>query len=135
VTEDVVTASIRISATPEQVFPYLTDADLLPLWLAEWADTNPEPGGRFALNFGDGGKLRGTYVLISPPHRVSFTWGLQGDPVLPEGSSTVEIYLTADGEETIVDLTHRDLPVGERQRHKQGWAIRLGKLNETAHRT
>jgi len=25
VTEDVVTASIRISATPEEVFPYLTD--------------------------------------------------------------------------------------------------------------
>jgi uncharacterized protein YndB with AHSA1/START domain len=95
----------------------------------------PGTSGRFALNLGDGGKLRGTYVLISPPHRMAFTWGLQGDPVLPEGCSTVEIYLTADGEETTADLTYRDLPVGERQRHKQGWARQLGKLNETAHRS
>jgi hypothetical protein len=46
------------------------------------------------------------------PQRVALTWGLYENTVLPEGSSTVEIYLTADGEETIVDLTHRDLPVG-----------------------
>jgi uncharacterized protein YndB with AHSA1/START domain len=98
--------SIRISATPEEVFPYLTDPELLALWLADWADTNPEPGGRFAINVGDS-KVRGTYVLISPPHRVAFTWGLHENTVLPEGSSTVEIYLTVDGEETIVDLTHR----------------------------
>jgi uncharacterized protein YndB with AHSA1/START domain len=91
VTQDVVTASTRIRATPEEVFPYLTDPELLPLWLGEWADTNPEPGGRFAINFGDG-KVRGTYVLISPPHRVAFTWGLHENTVLPEGCSTVEIY-------------------------------------------
>jgi len=32
VNEDIVTASIRIDATPEDVFPYLTDPELLPLW-------------------------------------------------------------------------------------------------------
>ena len=132
-TQGVVTASIRIRATPEEVFPYLTDPELLPLWLGEWADTIPDPGGRFAINFGDGGKVRGTYVLISPPHRVAFTWGLDENTVLPEGSSTVEIYLTADGEDTIVDLTHRDLPVGERARHKAGWDMCLTKLTESAH--
>jgi uncharacterized protein YndB with AHSA1/START domain len=58
VTQDVVTASIRISATPEEVFPYLTDPELLTRWLADWADTTPEPGGRFAVNVGDS-KVRG----------------------------------------------------------------------------
>ena len=52
--------------------------------------------------------------------------------MLPEGASTVENYLTADGEETIVDLTH-DLPVGERAQHKEGWDMGLAKLTETAH--
>lgn len=131
-TQDVVTASIRISATPEEVFPYLTDPELLTRWLADWADTTPEPGGRFAINVGDS-KVRGTYVLISPPHRVAFTWGIHENTVLPEGSSTVEIYLTADGEETIVDLTHRDLPVGERAQHKEGWDMCLAKLTKAAH--
>ena len=130
-TQDVVTASIRIKATPEEVFPYLTDPELLTLWLANWADTTPEPGGRFAINVGDS-KVRGTYVLISPPHRVAFTWGLHENTVLPEGSSTVEIYLTADGEGTIVNLIH-DLPVGERAQHKEVWDMCLAKLAETAH--
>jgi uncharacterized protein YndB with AHSA1/START domain len=134
VTQDVVTASIRIRATPDEVFPYLTDPELLPLWLGELADTDPEPGGRFAIDFGDGGKVRGTYVLISPPNRVAFTWGLQGSTVLPEGSSTVEIYLTADGDETIVDLTHRDLPVREQSGHEAGWEMCLAKLSGTATR-
>ena len=52
--------------------------------------------------------------------------------MLPEGSSTVEINLTADGQETIVDLTHRDLPVEERAQHKEGWHMCLAKLTETA---
>lgn len=52
--------------------------------------------------------------------------------MLPEGSSTVEINLTADGKETIVDLTHRDLPVEERAQHKEGWHMCLAKLTETA---
>ena len=43
--QDVVTASIRIRATPEEVFPYLTDPELLPLWLGEWADTDPHLAG------------------------------------------------------------------------------------------
>jgi uncharacterized protein YndB with AHSA1/START domain len=135
VTDDVVTASIRIRATPEEVFPYLTDPELLPLWLGHWADTDPAAGGRFAIDFGDegkDGKVRGAYVLISPPHRVAFTWGLEDSTLLPAGSSTVEIYLTADGEETIVDLTHRDLPVGERAKHEAGWAMCLARLTETA---
>jgi uncharacterized protein YndB with AHSA1/START domain len=99
--------------------------------LADWADTDPQPGGRFAINVGDG-KVRGTYVLVSSPNRVAFTWGLHENSVLPEGSSTVEIYLTADGEETIVDLTHRDLPAGERAQHREGWEMCLAKLAETA---
>jgi uncharacterized protein YndB with AHSA1/START domain len=134
VIEDVVTASIRIRATPEEVFPYLIDPELLPLWLGNWADANPQPGGLFAINFGDGKGVRGSYVLISPPHRVAFTWGLQGSTEFPEGFSTVEISLTADGEETIVALTHRDLPLGERAQHQEGWHMCLAKLGDAAGR-
>jgi uncharacterized protein YndB with AHSA1/START domain len=132
VSQDVVTASVRINATPEEIFPYLIDPELLIRWLADWADTIPEPGGRFAINVGDS-KVRGSYVLISPPHRVAFTWGIPDDTALPEGSSTVEIYLTADGQETIVDLTHRGLPVEQRAPHQDGWEMCLARLTEAAH--
>lgn len=130
-TQDVVTASIRIRATPEEVFPYLIDAELLTRWLASWADTDPRPGGQFAINFGEG-PVRGSYILVSPPHRVAFTWGIPDDPDLPAGSSTVEISLTADGDETIVDLAHRDLPVTQRPGHQSGWGLRLATLAEIA---
>ena len=133
-TADAITASIRISATPDEVFPYLTDPELLTNWLGEWADTSPQPGGRFAIDMG-GVRVRGSYVLISPPHRLTFTWGVAEDTALPEGSSTVEIYLTADGDETIVDLTHRDLPAAERPRHQQGWEMRLARLDGAAARS
>ena len=131
-TDDVVTASIRINAAPEEVFPYLIDPELLILWLAGWAETSPEPGGLFAINVGDN-KVRGTYVRVNPPHRVAFTWGLHDNAALPEGSSTVEIFLTADGAHTIVDLTHRDLPVSTRDEHAEGWAMCLAKLAEQIH--
>ena len=51
-----------------------------------------------------------------------FTWGIPEDATLPPGSSTVEVVLVADGADTIVNLTHRDLPAGLREpSHREGW--------------
>lgn len=124
---DTVTATVRIAAAPEEVFPYFVEPDLLVQWLAAGADLGPEPGGVFALDMG-ATQVRGQYVAIEPPNRVVFTWGVQGSASLPPGSSTVEILLRAEGEETVVDLFHSDLPAEERSRHKAGWTERLAKL-------
>jgi uncharacterized protein YndB with AHSA1/START domain len=64
---------------------------------------------------------RGSYIEVEPPHRVVFTWGIPDDDAMPPGSSTVEVVLVADGVDTIVNLTHRDLPPEREPSHQEGW--------------
>jgi uncharacterized protein YndB with AHSA1/START domain len=116
----VISASVRIAAPPEVVFPYFTDPQLLITWIGERADLDARPGGTFAVDFG-GTAARGSYVAVEPPRRVVFTWGIPQDAALPPGSSTVEVVLVADGRDTIVNLTHRDLPPDREPSHRQGW--------------
>ncbi len=126
-----VKASVRIAASPQDVFAYLVDPELIVQWIGSKAELDPKAGGVFALDF-DTTSARGTYVCVEPPHRVVFTWGVPGDSVLPPGSSTVEILLTADGDETIVELTHRDLPAEKRPSHRSGWEEGLEGLRRVA---
>ena len=58
---------------------------------------------------------------MEPPSRVVFTWGIPGDAAMPPGSSTVEVVLLADGDDTIVHLSHRDLPSDREPSHREGW--------------
>jgi len=125
-----VTASVRISATPAEVFPYFIDASLLTRWMGSEVDVSPELGGVFAVNVG--AAIQGTYVAIESPRRVVFTWGITGNDALPPGASTVEILLTADGEDTVVDLIHHDLPPDLRADHLTGWTSLLDRLREAA---
>ncbi len=126
-TRDPVVATVRIAAPPEVVFPYFTDPELVATWMAERVELDPRPGGVFALDL-DGGQARGSFVEVDPPGRVVFTWGIPGDSALPPGSSTVEVVLVAEGHDTVVTLTHRDLPAGRRPTHREGWERHLGSL-------
>jgi uncharacterized protein YndB with AHSA1/START domain len=127
VTTDAYSTSVRIEAPPVDVFPYLTDSKLMVEWMGEWADLAPEPGGSFALDI-NGIPIRGEYVAVEPPHRVVFTWGVPGNDVLLPGSTTVEITLTADGDDTVLELVHSNLPPDEVPRHGDGWSHFLSRL-------
>jgi len=124
---DVLTATVRIAAPPADVFPYFIDPALMVQWIGEWADLRPEPGGRFALDISKT-PVRGEYVEVVPPRRVVFTWGVAGKDSLPPGSTTVEVVLTADGPDTIVELFHHDLPAEELDGHLKGWTAMLDRL-------
>src|SRR5260370_27582893 len=64
----------------------------------------------------------GEYVLVEPPSRVVFTWGWEGNPDLPPGSTTVEVTLVPDGEGTIVRLKHGGRPDPHRpEPHVRRW--------------
>jgi uncharacterized protein YndB with AHSA1/START domain len=123
----VISSSVRIAASPEVVFPYFTDPQLMVTWIGKVADLDARPGGTFALDFGDTA-AHGRYVAVEPHHRVVFTWGIPADATLPPGSSTVEVVLVADGADTIVNLTHRDLPPDREPSHLQGWERCLDAL-------
>jgi uncharacterized protein YndB with AHSA1/START domain len=122
-----ITFSIRIAATPDVVFPYLSERALLAEWIGITAETQPEPGGVFALD-ADYEFVRGEFVVIDPPNRVVFTWGKDGSAVMPAGSTTVEIVLVADGPNTVVELTHSGLPASQLAQHQEGWPIVIGRL-------
>jgi uncharacterized protein YndB with AHSA1/START domain len=123
-----ISSSVRIAAPPEVVFPYFTDPHLLVTWIGERAELDARPGGTFAVDFGETA-ARGSYVAVEEPHRVIFTWGIPGDAAMPPGSSTVEVELVADGVDTIVNLTHRDLPADREPSHEEGWEECLTKLS------
>jgi uncharacterized protein YndB with AHSA1/START domain len=123
----VISTSVRIAAPPEVIFPYFTDPQLMVTWIGERDDLDAKPGGTFAVDVG-GAAARGRYVVVEPPHRVVFTWGIPGDATLPPGSSTVEVVLVADGADTVVHLTHRDLPADREPSHREGWERCLAVL-------
>jgi uncharacterized protein YndB with AHSA1/START domain len=127
IVDDTFTTSVRIAAPPEEVFPYLTDRDLIVRWMGEWADLQPVAGGTFALDI-NGVPIRGEYVVVDPPRRLVVTWGAAGSDALPPGSTTVEVVLRADGDSTVLELIHRNLPPDELPKHGIGWRHFLDRL-------
>lgn len=119
--------SIDITASPETVFGYLTTNEGMTAWMGQYADLDPAPGGRFAVDIA-GHPVRGEYLHIERPSRVVVSWGFAGSDDLPVGASTVEFRLTQIGGGTRVDLCHSDLPDTEVRGHADGWANFLPRL-------
>ena len=58
-----------------------------------------------------------------------FTWGWEGEgAAVPPGSSTVEVTLEPDGDQTIVRLRHFGLPADEMAGHSKGWDHYMPRL-------
>lgn len=118
---------IEIAAPPEAVFPYLTQAELMTIWMGDHAVLDPTPNGEFTVDI-NGVPVRGRYLAVEPPHRLLVTWGHAGSTRLPPGASTVEITLTPTPTGTRLSLCHQDLPTGEDRDHARGWPHFLTRL-------
>jgi uncharacterized protein YndB with AHSA1/START domain len=121
---------VRVRARPETIFPFFTDPELMVRWMGTSAEAEPSPGGIYRVDVAAGRIARGEYVEVSPPARVVFTWGWEGDvSVVKPGASTVEVTLTPDGDHTLVRLVHRDLPSEDSAgAHGEGWDHYLDRL-------
>ena len=98
--------SQRIEAPPDIVFAYLTDSQRFARWMGVGAE-------------------------LDPPRRLVMTWGWEGHPTVPPGSTTVEITLTPDRGATVLRLRHLGLPdEGERRVHTDGWERYTRQLAE-----
>jgi uncharacterized protein YndB with AHSA1/START domain len=122
---------VRIDAAPADVFPYLTDPELMVRWMGDWADLDPVADGRFVVDI-NGVPIRGRYLEIKPPHRVVFSWGAAGNEHIPPESTTVEITLRSDGDATVLELVHRQLPPDQLAQHGIGWGHFLDRLTIAA---
>lgn len=130
-TEDphVIELTVRLDASPDEVFAFLTDAVRYVTWQGVKAELDPRPGGLYRVWMDADTVARGEYVEVDPPRRVVFTWGWEGNDLVPPGSSRVELDLDADGEGTILSLRHTGLPDGEAAAmHEEGWRFFTGRL-------
>lgn len=123
-----VNSEIRIDASPEAIFPFLTDPQKIVRWKGVDATLEASPGGVYRVNVTGVKHAVGEYLEVDAPNRVVFTWGWEGDEQLPPGSSTVTIELISDGDGTIVRLTHSGLPEGADAAQLQGWEHFLPRL-------
>jgi uncharacterized protein YndB with AHSA1/START domain len=120
---------IRLSAVPEEVFPFLTESERYARWQGVRAELDPRPGGGYRVWMDPDTVAVGEYVEVEPHRRVVFTWGWEGDSAVPPGSTRVEIDLEPDGEGTILTLRHSGFPSLDTARtHEEGWAFFGGRL-------
>ncbi|MGD2102008.1 MAG: SRPBCC domain-containing protein [Acidimicrobiia bacterium] len=129
--QEVIRVVRRVDASPEVVFAYLTSSEKWSQWQGVSTTIDPRPGGVYTMRAPNGGTARGEVIEVVTNERISFTWGWETHPVVPPGSTTVTIELTAEGEATIVTLTHSGLPEGEIGLHRRGWdhyATRLARV-------
>ena len=128
-----VRVSVHIDASPETVFGFLIDPDLLCRWIGVEARLDPRTDGPIELDVTGRDVARGRYLEISPPDRVVFTWGWDGNPAIPPASTVVEVTLRPERDGTHVELTHRDLPTeDDRRNHRSGWTHYLDRLAAAA---
>jgi uncharacterized protein YndB with AHSA1/START domain len=121
----------RIEAPPEIVFSYLTDSARFIQWMGVGAELDARPGGRYRIDV-DGQHIAiGQYREVEPPRRLVMSWGWEGHPTVPPGSTIVEITLTPEKGATVLRLRHLGLPdESERRTHSQGWTLNTSKLRQ-----
>jgi uncharacterized protein YndB with AHSA1/START domain len=128
---------IAIAASPETVWGFLVDPEKAVLWMGERATFDVRPGGAWSIDVIPGHTASGEFVELDPPHRLVYTWGWEpsggeANPV-PPGSSTIEIELVPDGDGTVLQFIHRDLPSAKStESHAHGWDHYFSRLAAAA---
>jgi uncharacterized protein YndB with AHSA1/START domain len=124
---------IVIDATPETVWPFLTEAERHVEWDGTDAELDPRAGGVYRVLVGGKHQAVGEFVEVVPFEKVvfSFGWDQPGHPI-PPGSTTVEITLHPEGEKTRLRLVHRGLPDDAVADHEGGWSHYLERLGIVA---
>jgi uncharacterized protein YndB with AHSA1/START domain len=129
---DRIVVTRRVRAAPERVYGFFTDAALWARWQGTSATVDAKPGGvlQVAIDPGGSGVAEGRFVELEPFERIVFTWGWASSPLstMPPGSTVVTVHLRADGDGTLVTLTHDSLPQEEREIHQAGWSLYLDRL-------
>jgi uncharacterized protein YndB with AHSA1/START domain len=123
----------RVSAPPEKVFTFFTDATKWTAWQGTDAEIELVPGGVWRVNVTGDGFASGRVVEVVENERIVFTWGWEQGPPLPPGSTTVAIELVREGDGTLIRLTHSDLPPDQVEIHRYGWehyVMRLAAAGE-----
>lgn len=135
-TETLIRKSIYLSATPEQVWPWLIDPEKLGQWFHKPAAplTQGQPLEMFGTESGDL-LIWGKVLAMRPPEYLeySFTVKPMGDAV-----SLVKWWLEPVEGGTRLSLEHSGLPVGAEAfglvlALDKGWDDHIGRMRAAAH--
>jgi uncharacterized protein YndB with AHSA1/START domain len=128
VAESVVRVQRHLDALPEDVFGFLTDPARYATWMGRAADLDARPGGVYRVEIDERTVALGEYVSVEPFTRLVFTWGWVGNPMVPPGSTTVEMRLEPDGHGTLLTVHHTGLPADAVGMHREGWDLYTERL-------
>jgi uncharacterized protein YndB with AHSA1/START domain len=121
---------ILIDASPETIFPFLTDPEKHKLWEGTEVELDPRPGGIYRVLIAGEYQAAGEFVEVVPNERIvmTFGWDMPGNPITP-GSTTVEYTLVPEGGKTRLRLRHTGLPdQNALDQHTEGWDHYLERL-------
>ena len=132
-----------IPATPERLFAYWTEPDLLVKWFGPEGFDIPShrldvrPGGRWSTTMrAPDGKLRtvsGIYNTVDPPRRLVFTWGWDDDSGVRGHETEVTVTFEPTPGGTRLKLVQQVFQGKEvRDLHNGGWAGSFNKLQRVA---
>lgn len=124
---------ILIAASPETIFPFLTEAERHVEWDGTEAELDPRPGGIYRVLVAGTYQAAGEFVEVIPNEKVVYTfgWDAPENPIKP-GTTRVEITLHPEGDKTLVRLVHSGLPDDAIDDHTGGWDYYLGRLATVA---
>jgi uncharacterized protein YndB with AHSA1/START domain len=120
---------IVIDASPETIWPFLTEPDRHVEWMGTAAEIDPRPGGVYRVLVGGRNRGAGEFLEVVPTEKIVFSFGWEGsEHAIPPASTTVEITLHREGNKTRVRLVHRGLPDAAVSDHIRGWDYYVGRL-------
>ncbi|WP_233272702.1 SRPBCC family protein [Paraburkholderia acidisoli] len=126
----------RLRASAAQVWAAWTQPEQLMRWMQPLGNTcvhaeaDVRVGGRFRVVMhapdGEVHDVSGRYLEVVPEQKLAFTWAWH---TTPQRESRVTVRLHAEGEATLLTLTHeRFFDEAARNSHHQGWTSALDLL-------
>jgi uncharacterized protein YndB with AHSA1/START domain len=120
---------IVIDATPETIWPFLTEPEMHKQWMGTVVEIDPRPGGTYRVLVAGEHQSSAEFIEVVPNEKLTYTfgWEQEGNPITP-GSTIVELTLQPEGDKTRVRLVHRGLPADAVGDHEHGWTRYLDRL-------
>jgi uncharacterized protein YndB with AHSA1/START domain len=126
-------AVVDVRAPAEHILEWFLDPARWPRFQGRHAWLEPRPGGRLRIDLGGGVYVAGNYLEVGE-RRLVFTWGREGEPALPAGSTTVTVTVEPTGPASCrIELVHEGVP--DRllaAEHLGGWRYHLIRLGVAA---